>query len=74
MKISRFAPTLLLGLALVTMLGPGPMRAQGTSQIRVIHTATEPRGDGLGLKVYFALRDAARNARPKNTVRLAQQG
>ncbi|MEI8164728.1 MAG: FHA domain-containing protein [Chloroflexales bacterium] len=74
MKISRFAPTLLLGLALVTMLGPGPMRAQGTSQIRVIHTATEPRGDGLGLKVYFALRDAEGNAIPKNTVRLAQQG
>jgi Mg-chelatase subunit ChlD len=74
MKISRFAPTLLLALAFSTMLGPGPIRAQGTSQIVVIHTATEPQGDGLGLKVYFALRDAEGNTIPKDRVRFDQQG
>lgn len=74
MKLCRLSLALLLGMALAALLAPWPLRAQGGAQIVVIHTATAPQRDGLGVQVYFALRDADGAPLLQDAARLEQAG
>ncbi|MFV9504542.1 MAG: vWA domain-containing protein, partial [Oscillochloridaceae bacterium umkhey_bin13] len=66
---------LVLSLSLVFIGLPTPLlQAQGRPTIVITYTTTTPQPDGLGLQVYFALRNPDGSPVLRNEVRLNQQG